>query len=338
MQFPQKLLAACVALGCLAWAAGAAAETRFKITLDTGPNHIRNITVKQFVERVKTATNGQLVGEVHEGGSLYQARDEARAVARGDVEMAVTTTSALAAFEPNIELVSLPIFAGLPETAVHKLVDGDNGKEMQKRLAERLGIVVPGRWLLLGFVHTYSTKKPLQTFDDLKGMKIRIPGGPVFVSRLNALGASAQNIPFGDVPIALSQGTVDGLLTTDETIRSGKLTEAGVRFGFHDHIAVLYYVPIVSLKFWSNLSQAHRKAFVESWDSVIDGERREAQARQLQARKDNEAAGMRYVVPDQASLGAVRDKLAATVPDLVRELKLDASLVEQARKAIATTR
>jgi TRAP-type C4-dicarboxylate transport system substrate-binding protein len=84
-------VAATLALGGMQGAASA--ETRFRISVDTGPNHVRNITLRSFMDRLAEATGGELVGELFESGQLYAARDEPRAVARGDIEMSVTTNS-----------------------------------------------------------------------------------------------------------------------------------------------------------------------------------------------------------------------------------------------------
>ena len=108
--------AACVALAVVALLAtpstAGAAEVRFKISVDTGANHITNITVKDFLERLRKATNGEVIGELFESGSLYAARDEARAVARGDLDMSVTVSVWLSALSPDLGLLDLPLFAG----------------------------------------------------------------------------------------------------------------------------------------------------------------------------------------------------------------------------------
>lgn len=320
------------------FAASAMAEIRYKVTLDTGANHIRNITVRAFIDKVKEATKGEVVGELFESGQLYSTRDEARAVARGDVDMAVSTTTSLAAFEPNMALMELPIFAGIAPATANGLVDGDLGQTLAKRLEERLGVIVPGRWLLLGFVHSYGGRKELATFTDFAGARIRIPGGPAYAARLKALGANPVSMTFGDVPLALSQGTIDGLLTTDETIRSGKLVEAGVKYGLVDYVSPLYYVPIMNPKFINGLKPEHRKIVLDTWNSLIDGERTEAMVRQTAARQENTAAGIKYSEPSPATLAEVRSKLMQTLPALVEELKLDKALVDQAQKIAAAAR
>jgi len=197
-----------------------AAEVRFKISVDTGANHITNITVKDFLERLRKATNGEVVGELFESGSLYAARDEARAIARGDLDMSVTVSVWLSALSPDLGLLDLPLFAGRSPAHVNALVDGPVGNLLRTRTEEKLGVVIPGRWFLLGFASTFGAKREFKTFDDFKGARVRVPGGAAFVARYKALGGEGLSIPFPEVPMALSQGTIDGLMTTNETIRS----------------------------------------------------------------------------------------------------------------------
>jgi TRAP-type C4-dicarboxylate transport system substrate-binding protein len=324
-----SLLAAAAAFGGPAFA-----ETKFKVVLDTGPNHIRNITVRAFLDRFKAATNGEYVGELYESGALMASSAEPKAIARGDIAMAVPTTSVLSNYETNFSIIELPMFSGLSPKVSTQIVDGELGKALNALAAKRLDLVVPGRWLLLGFADTFSTKKPIKSFEDMKGMKIRVPGGAASVAHYQALGANPIAMPFADVPLALSQGTIDALLTTNETIRSGKLVEAGVRNGFVDHVTALWYVPIVSKQFWHRLSPAHQKAFEESWEALIDGEREEALKRQESAREENQKAGIAYVEPSPAELEASRKLLMTTQDATIAALKIDPELARVAAAAI----
>jgi C4-dicarboxylate-binding protein DctP len=334
----RRLIAAALAGGMLTALAGmptqALAETKFKVVLDTGPNHIRNLTVSTFLEKFKAATNGEYVGELFENGQLMSSRDEPKAIARGDIAMAVPTTSVLSNYETNYSLLELPMFSGLSPKVTNALVDGEIGQKLDQAASDRLGLVIPGRWLLLGFADTFSTKKPIKTFADMKSMKIRVPGGAASVAHYKALGGDSVAMAFGDVPLALSQGTIDALLTTNETIRSSKLVEAGVKNGFVDHVTALYYVPIVSKQFWNGLSPAHQKAFKDIWNGLIDGERDEALKRQDSARQENEKAGIVFVEPSEAELADARKLLMASQDEVVASLKIDPALVKQAHAAI----
>lgn len=328
-------LALASAMAFAAFAGPAAAETKFRISVDTGPNHVRNITLRTFMERLSAATGGELVGELFEAGQLYAARDEPRAVARGDIEMSVTTNSSIAAFHADLNLLDLPLFSGRSPDQVNALVDGPLGKSLADGIAERLGVVVPGRWFLLGFASTFGAGKDIRNFADFNGIRIRVPGGAGFIARYRELGAEGVSIPFPDVPLALTQGTIDALLTTNETLRSAKLHEAGVKSAFVDQVSVLYYIPLVNKAFWDKLSDAHKQAFTEAWESVIDGERVEAIRRQDAAAQENAANGVVIYQPDPAELADVNARLLAKVPEIAAALGVAQSVVDLAQAEIA---
>jgi C4-dicarboxylate-binding protein DctP len=325
--------AAALALGAMQGAA--LAQTTFRISVDTGPNHVRNITLRTFMERLSEATDGELVGELFESGQLYAARDEPRAVARGDIEMSVTTNSSIAAFSSDLNILDLPLFSGRTPEQVNGLVDGPLGARLAAGVEETLGVVVPGRWFLLGFTNTFGAGKVIANFADFEGARIRVPGGAGFIARYRALGAEGVSIPFPDVPLALSQGTVDALLTTHETLRSAQLHEAGVQSVFLDQVSVLYYVPLVNKGFWDGLTDDQRIAFRDAWESVIDEERTEAMRRQNAAAEENASNGVVIHEPDPDEVAEVNARLLELAPAIAAELDVAEDVVSLAQAEIA---
>lgn len=326
---------ALAALALAAFPLSAGAQTTFTISVDTGPNHIRNITLRTFIERLEEATNGGLTAQLFESGQLYTARDESRAVARGDIQMSVTTNSALSAFASDLSILDLPLFSGRSPAQVNGLIDGPLGETLSARVADTLGVVVPGRWLLLGFTNSFGGSRDLTGFGDFDGIRVRIPGGAGFIARYQALGAEAVAIPWADVPLALSQGTIDALLTTHETIRSSQMHEAGVRSVFIDQVSVLYYVPLVNRRFFEGLSAEHRAAFIAAWDGVIDDQRTEALRRQDAAAVENAANGIAIHEPDPAEVAAVNERLIALVPEVAAGLGISDDVVDLATSELA---
>lgn len=327
------ICAAALAFGAMQGAA--IAQTTFRISVDTGPNHVRNITLRTFMERLSEATDGELMGELFESGQLYAARDEPRAVARGDIEMSVTTNSSIAAFSSDMNILDLPLFSGRTPEQVNGLVDGPLGERLGAGIEETLGLVVPGRWFLLGFTNTFGAGTEIANFSDFEGARIRVPGGAGFIARYRALGAEGVSIPFPDVPLALSQGTVDALLTTHETLRSAQLHEAGVRSVFLDQVSVLYYVPLVNKGFWDGLTEDHRSAFRDAWESVIDEERTEAMRRQNAAAEENASNGVVIHEPDPAEVAEVNARLLELAPAIAAELDVSDDVVALAQSEIA---
>lgn len=324
------IVAAGVALAAVS--VGAQAQTEFSISVNTGENHIRNITLQQFLADLSEATDGQLVGELFENGQLYSGRDVPRAVARGDVDMAVPVTVYLSPFVANLSVLDLALFAGVPAERFNTIVDGALGQYLSQQIAETLDVAVPGNWMLLGSAHTFGADQPIANYDDIAGQRIRIPGGAAILSHYQTLGADPVVISFGDVPVALSQGTIDGILTTNETIRSAQLWEAGVSSGFLDNVQTLYYVPIVNRDFWAGLTDNQRATFTELWNQAIDTERAESIRRQAEAQTINEENGIVFTTPTAEETAAALAELQATVDDVAAELEISDEVLTIARE------
>ena len=325
--------AAAVMLTCMS-AGVAGAETKFRISVDTGPLHFRNQMLAEFIRQLDEKSSGELKGELFESGTLYASRDEPRAVARGDVDMTVTYNPSLSTFVTNMNLLDLPLFSGHSPDQVNQLVDSEVGQMLARDIEKQLGVVVPGRWLLLGFVSTFGTGEPLDSFADMKGKRIRVPGGAATIARFRALNAEAIAMPFNDVPLALTQGTIDGLLSTNETVRSAKLFEAGVNAAFNDQVSVYYYIPMVNSRFWSKLGEEHRTMFSDIWNALAEGARAEAMRRQSAAAEENQKNGVIIYNPSPEELIEVSMLLAPLVDTLAKELNVSADLVVAARAAL----
>lgn len=331
-----RLFATLIAGTCLATLPMAAqAQTEFTISVNTGENHIRNITLQQFLSDLSTATNGELVGQLFDNGQLYGARDVPRAVARGDVDMAVPVTVYLSPFVPDLSVLDLALFAGVPAERFNQIVDGPLGQDLNQQIAETLDVAVPGHWMLLGAAHTFGADQPIASYDDIAGQRIRIPGGAAILSHYQTLDADPVVISFGDVPVALSQGTIDGILTTNETIRSAQLWEAGVSSGFLDSVQTLYYVPIVNRGFWASLTDDQRTTFTDLWNQAIVTERAEAIRRQEEAQDINAENGIAFTTPTPDEVATAQAALLATVDDVAAEMGISDETLTLAREVSA---
>ena len=101
---------------------------------------------------------------------------------------------------------------------------------INSQIEQKLRSHVLGPWLDLGFQNWYSTSKPIDTLADLKGMKIRNSGGAGQSWRVRFVGAIPNTTAWPNVPLALSQGTFDGFVSSNESLVSAKLWEAGVKY------------------------------------------------------------------------------------------------------------
>jgi len=125
------------------------------------------------------------------------------------------------------------------------------------------------------------------------------------------MGAVPNTTPLPNVALALSQGTFDGLITTNETIASAQFWESGIRHAFEDDQFFGEYVPIVSLDFWGRLSADLQQIFTEVWRENIENYRASMAVAQSRARAIVQSRGIRLVAPSTEDVAAKREAMLA---------------------------
>lgn len=330
-----KLMTASLAvLASALVATPASAQEKLRIALDTNPVHVRNKGVEIFVEELKKRTGNRFAIEVYPSGQLFRDRDVPRALRQDAVEMAVPGTWQLDSAEPNAALQSLPMFYGIDEAIVHKVMDGKLGQYLNKKFEERMRVKILGKWMDLGSQNTFSVKKEIKNYNDLKGMKIRYPGGTANAKRISTFGAIPLLVPWPDVPLAMSQGVMDGLLTTFESSVSSKLMDSGLKFSFEDKNLFGQYVPMMRANFFDKQPKEVQLAILESWDIAATQERKDASAAQIKAKETLTKAGLVVVVPTPAEVLGARRELMKMQPELVKSIKMDQDVVDEALKSL----
>src|SRR5215467_1295610 len=196
-----------------------------RCSLETAPAHTRNAVVRDFLAGVEKASGGRVKTQLFESGQLFPDLQVGKALMQGQVEMALPGTFALTGLVPDADFIQLPALYGRSIDMIHSVIDGKAGQLLATQITERLGAHVLGPWLDLGFFNWYSTSKPLASFNDLKGLKIRNNGGAGQAWRTQFMGAIPNVTPLPNVALGLSQGTFDGLITSHESMASLQLWE-----------------------------------------------------------------------------------------------------------------
>ncbi|SEF79664.1 TRAP transporter substrate-binding protein DctP [Marinobacterium lutimaris] len=327
--------AASVALAALFYSPVSAAQTYLlRISTENTPSHVQTRALARFAERVEAASDGQIDVEFYHSARLFRDRDVIAALAAGKVEMAVPGTWQLDRYVPDIGVYMLPLFYGLSAAEQHRVRDGELGIEISRRIESDLSVHVPGRWLDLGHAQLYFSEQQVRSHEDLQGLRIRIPGGIANQERLEAFGAEAKVIAWPDLPQALRDKRLDGMLSTHETVRSAALWESGIRYVFEDREYFAQYVPLLGGRFWNGLPDDLKTVVDQAWEGVVDQEREDAIAAQNAARRELEVNGISIVVPDQAALAQWRAIARRKEAGIVAQVGIDPQLVTQAEKTL----
>lgn len=310
---------------------------KLRLSLDTSAAHTRTLQMTAFAQELEKLASGKIKVEVFHSAQLFRDRDVGKALRQGGAEMGVPGPWNLTGIEANLDITQAPSFYGRPAADIYKVIDGDVGKSLNGMLEKKLGIHVIGKWLDLGAAHTFSTSKPLNSPDDLKGLKIRTSGGAGQMIRVKFFEGIPNFTAWPDVPLALSQGTFDALITTNESVKSAKLWDSGVKYSLQDYQFFAQYIPMMSEAFWQKLGPDLQKIVTTAWASKIDGWRKDMAASQAESVDIMKKAGVTVVAPDAATIEATRKKLMMTQDAVVKELKLDKALVDKANAAFGIT-
>jgi C4-dicarboxylate-binding protein DctP len=142
--------------------------------------------------------------------------------------------------------------------------------------------------------------------------------------------------PWPNVPLALSQGTFDGFVSSDESCTSAKLWDAGVKYSYADHQFFANYIPMVSDAFWSKLNEADRKLMRDLWAENIARYRAMSAKSQGDARETMKSHGVAFGDPSPDQIAADRKRMIAAQADLIRDAKLSADMVKLVSDAVGS--
>lgn len=214
MKLRTFLTSAVAAAAALAFTAPAAiAQTAYKseyrMSLVLGTAFPWGKGGELWANKVRERTSGRINIKLYPGVSLIQG-DQTRefsALRQGVIDMAVGSTINWSPQVKQLNLFSLPFL--FPDyAAVDAVTQGDVGKSIFATL-DKAG-VVPLAWGENGYREISNSKKAIKSPEDLKGLKIRVVGSPLFLDTFTALGANPTQMSWADAQPAFASGAVDG--------------------------------------------------------------------------------------------------------------------------------
>jgi TRAP-type transport system periplasmic protein len=237
---PNPLTRRAINAGLLAGAAGLvaprtvrAAEITLVLSHHVPTAHLLHRTSQRFASLVSNATNGQVAIEIHPSAQLFNLRTGAEALRLGTLDLCWTDLGTLGNWRPEFGFLSLPfLFSGFDQ--VKKVLYGPVGEQVSGDVKRLLGIEV----LSLGAsgFRIFLGNKHVQTADDCKGVKLRVPEIPIYVEMARAIGANPTPIPADGIYTALQTHVVDMIELPPDYIADTKLWEVGPHACRTNHI------------------------------------------------------------------------------------------------------
>lgn len=307
-----------------------------RLSVETPPSHARNLASERWAEAIERLSDGTITVRIFPSGQLYDSAGAIKALASGALDLSVQANSTLSSFEPNLSVVALPMFFGATRGHVREILDGPLGRELYARLASK-GILVPGGHFEYAPNNTaYTTDKVVQSYEDLRGLKLATPPSPLFVVMLREMGAFPVATPRSETVLHLSQGQVDGLGSmTDLTISGGKFWDAGIRYAFRDVAGWGFYMPLVSRATWNRLTESQRDAIRRGWQEAESWAREYTAVELENSIATNLANGVVAFTPSPEEQQRMRARLMARQDMLVKQARMDGDFVARVEARLA---
>jgi len=206
------------------------------------------------------------------------------------------------------------------------VIDGPIGDELLKKLSNHPTAGLIGLcWMNAGTRNVYNSKKPIRSIDDLKGLKIRMMGNPVFVDTMNALGGNGVAMGMDQLVNAMQTGVVDGAENNAPTYTTGQHYRHAKYYSLTGHL-MIPEILVFSKKTWSTLAQDDQALIARLAKEAQQDERKLWYAMEEKSNKQIEAAGIEIIKiedkgPFQAAVKPVWDKYGAQHADLIKRIQ-----------------
>jgi tripartite ATP-independent transporter DctP family solute receptor len=311
-------------------------KAEYKLSIVVGTSFPWGQGAEIWSKLVRERTDGRINIKVYPGTSLVQG-DQTReftAIRQGVIDMAVGSTINWSPQVKELNLFSLPFL--MPDyAAIDALTQGEVGRDIFTRL-DKAG-VVPLAWGENGYRQLSNSKRDIKRPEDMKGMKLRVVGSPLYIDTFTALGANPTQMSWADAQPALASGAVDGQENPLSIYTGSKLYTVGQK-----HLTLWNYVAdplifVVNKEVWQSWSEKDRdivrQAAVDAAKEEIVIARKGVTRNDRALLDDIAKQGVTITELDQAGHDAFV-KVTQPVYDKWKT-QIGASLVDKAERAIA---
>jgi len=176
-----------------------------------------------FAKRVDEETKGRVKIDIFNGGILGSEAQTLQFVKDGSLDLVISDPSAGSTFAKELDFFALP-FMFRDYAHWQAALDGEPGKAYAKLIEDKTGLKIIGYWG--GSIrNVLSTKKPINSMDDLKGFRLRLISSPLKVNAWKAVGTVPTPIAFMETYLAMKSGVVDGMENESVAVRDMKFYE-----------------------------------------------------------------------------------------------------------------
>jgi len=214
-------------------------------------------------KKLAEATNGRLSVQMYPSMQLGGEKETIEQTQIGAIQLLRVSAGTMGPIVDDINVVNMPfLFKNIAHS--EKMMDGPIGQELLDKItASPNANLVALCWMNSGARSLYNSKHPIKSIDDIKGLKFRVIGNPIFIDMMNSLGGNGVAMGYDQVFSALQTGVIDGAENNPPSYVFSNHYTAAKYYSLTEHL-VIPEVLLFSRRAWTNLS-ADDQALNKKW-------------------------------------------------------------------------
>jgi tripartite ATP-independent transporter DctP family solute receptor len=255
------------------------------------------MAVKYMSDIIKQKTGGKDSIKVYTGNQLGGEKDTIEQVKIGALDLVRINVAPMNNICPETMVPTMP-FLFKSKAHMRKVLDGPIGDQILKA-CEAQGFVGLA-FYDSGSRSLYTTKKQVKSLADVKGMKIRVQQSDLWVALLQAMGANATPIPYGEVYTSLKTGVVDGAENNWPSYDTARHFEVAPYYSLTEH-SMAPEMLLMSKKVWDTMSPQEQQIWRDAAKASVPYMRKLWDEKENESRKKVEAGGAKVAEVDKKS-------------------------------------
>ncbi|MFZ1950940.1 MAG: TRAP transporter substrate-binding protein [Pseudolabrys sp.] len=263
------------------------------------------VAVENLGKKLDAATNGRYSVQMYPSMQLGGEKEAIEQAQIGAIAFARVSVGALGPVIDDLNVFNLP-YVFRNTTHMQHVIDGPIGQELLDKVTNSGKGLVGLCWMDAGARNFYNTKKPIKTMADLKGMKVRVMGNPMFVEMANSMGGNGIAMGYDQVFSALQTGVVDGAENNPPSFVFDNHYQVAKFYTVDEHLIVPEMV-VFSKKAWDAMSKEDQALLVKFSKEAQQEERKLWEIYEQQAMDKAKAAGIQIIQVSDADKKAFQD-------------------------------
>ena len=276
-------------------------------------------------KKLEAATNGRLLVQMYPSMQLGGEKETIEQTQIGAIQLLRVSVGSMGPIVDDINVVNMPFL--FKNTAhAQKMMDGPIGQELLDKItaSPNAGLVALC-WMDSGARSLYNTKHPINSIADIKGLKFRVIGNPIFVDMMNALGGNGVAMGYDQVFSALQTGVIDGAENNPPSYVFSNHYTTAKYLSLTEHL-IIPEVLVFSKRAWTQLSSDDQN-LLKKFAREAQFEERELWNKYEQlAMEKAKSAGCQIVeiadkAPFQSAVKPVWDKYGPKYQDMIKRIQ-----------------